>query len=108
MQLNNILIYGFVVCMIILSVWLRIDALQKDNADLSTKNTELTAKINTMIIEQNTLKKNYEAKLVELPKEIEVIKTKYKTRYEYIQSWEGDSNASECNNTLSFLHSINY
>lgn len=50
----------------------------------------------------------YERKLKELPKEITKIKTKYKVIYENIDDWEGDKNASDCENAGTYLHSFNY
>ena len=53
-------------------------------------------------------KEEYERKLKELPKEIEKIKIRYKVIYEGIDNWEGDINATDCENASKFLHSVNY
>lgn len=53
-------------------------------------------------------KEDYEKKLSELPKEIEKITVRYKVIYQGIDDWEGDKNATDCENTDSFLRSINY
>ena len=53
-------------------------------------------------------KEEYERKLAKLPKEIEKIKIRYKVIYESIDNWEGDVNATDCENASKFLNSVNY
>lgn len=53
-------------------------------------------------------KKEYDEKLSKLPTELEKVKVKYEVIYASIDTWEGDMNASDCNNTDTFLRSIIY
>ena len=53
-------------------------------------------------------KKEYDEKLSKLPTEIEKIVIKYKTIYEDIDSWNGDANATDCENAMKFLGEVNY
>ena len=53
-------------------------------------------------------KKEYDEKLSKLPVEIEKIKIRYEVIYTSIDSWEGDMNASDTENTDKFLRSIIY
>lgn len=50
----------------------------------------------------------HEKRLKELPKVIEKITVRYKTIYENIDTWEGDDNASDCDNADKYLRSFNY
>lgn len=50
----------------------------------------------------------YERKLKELPKEIEKITNTYKVIYKNIDEWEGDKNATDCENARDFLTGFNY
>lgn len=50
----------------------------------------------------------HDKKLKELPREIEKITTRYKVIYENIDTWDGDKNASDCDNADAFLRSFNY
>ena len=53
-------------------------------------------------------KKEYDEKLSKLPIEIEKIKVRYEVIYASIDSWEGDMNATDAENTDKFLRSIIY
>jgi hypothetical protein len=106
--LSKLLGSSFIILAIIFLIWFKITNLQEENIKLTNKVTELTTSLNTITRDSELARKSYEERLAKLPTEIEVIKTQYKPRYLYIQTWKGDSNVSECNNTLSFLHSINY
>lgn len=60
---------------------------------------------NTILLAQQA---DYEKKLKQLPKQIEVITTKFKNIYTYIDSWKGDDNASDCNNSYKYLSTTKY
>ena len=53
-------------------------------------------------------KEEYDEKLSKLPTEIEKIKVRYEVIYASIDSWEGDMNATDAENTDKFLRSIIY
>jgi len=53
-------------------------------------------------------KSKYDTKLAQLPKEITKIKTKYEVIYRNIETWKGDTNATELENVDNFLSSISY
>lgn len=50
----------------------------------------------------------YEEKLKELPKTLEKIKTEYVPIIERIETFKGDSNASDCENVTAFFSTIVY
>lgn len=50
----------------------------------------------------------YEARLKQLPTEIEKITTRYVAVYNDIETWKGDENASDCDNAHAFLTGFNY
>ena len=52
--------------------------------------------------------KKYEERLKTLPKQIEKITTRYKVIYENIDEWDGDKNATDCQNARDFLTGFNY
>lgn len=60
---------------------------------------------NTSLLQQKT---EYDEKLSKLPTEIEKIKVRYEVIYKSIDDWKGDMNASDCNNTDTFLRSTIY
>lgn len=60
---------------------------------------------NASLMEQ---KAQYDIKLAQLPTEITKIKTRYEVIYADIETWEGDTNASDCQNARDFLNSFNY
>lgn len=60
---------------------------------------------NASLMEQ---KAEYDIKLAQLPTEITKIKTRYEVIYADINSWEGDTNATDCDNARDFLNSFNY
>lgn len=53
-------------------------------------------------------KSEYDKKLSELPDVITKIKTKYVVVYTNIDDWEGDKNATDCENSDKFLRSTIY
>lgn len=98
------------VLIVLLSTLIVIVYLWKDNQAKSLE-VELTQYKSGLEFQNAAILKEAEEhkrKLAELPKEITKVKTRYKVIYENIDTWEGDKNASDCENALNFMHSFDY
>ncbi|MCI4437049.1 MAG: hypothetical protein JHC33_09610 [Ignisphaera sp.] len=106
-----LIISGILISFLMLGLLVQYVKIASLKADKATVEADLKV-ANGNVATQNILiasqKADFESKLKEAKKVSEKIHTRYVTTYTNIDSFKGDSNATDCENASAFLDTIKY
>lgn len=98
-------IKDFIFAGVVVMLLAYVGVLKYDIADLEVNNLALNNQIVSFEALAKAETKEAEAKVVEVIKEVEVIKWKTETKIKTIKEYVKDENQSDCNNAMSFARS---